>query len=264
MEANLDRKDDRLDAALAFVLAFSVLGAVWLYATQPWHAGASLWPAPKAETAAAAAVPVAPAAVEPDAAAPAPVVRVEESAATVPALIAPAPAVVAAAPAVVAPAAVVPPPPPVVEAPAPAVVVAAAPAPVVEVAPSAPAVVAVAPPAPAPVAAAPKVVVRENIRFAVNSSLIPEADKARLDEIAKLLASDPRNLKIAGHSDNSGPRGPNIALSLKRAQAVRAYLVSKGAAPERLKAVGMGPDQPIGDNKTDAGRAQNRRIDITE
>ena len=67
---------------------------------------------------------------------------------------------------------------------------------------------------------------------------------------------------ISGHTDNTGKQEKNQALSEARANAVKAFLVSKGISENRLTAAGFGPDQPVADNKTAAGRAKNRRVEI--
>ena len=69
-------------------------------------------------------------------------------------------------------------------------------------------------------------------------------------------------LEVAGHSDAVGDKNYNIDLSVRRANAVVAYLVQTGMAADRLSAVGMGFSQPIADNSTEAGRSQNRRIEF--
>jgi outer membrane protein OmpA-like peptidoglycan-associated protein len=67
---------------------------------------------------------------------------------------------------------------------------------------------------------------------------------------------------IAGHTDSQGATSYNQKLSEQRAAAVVTYLVGKGIAADRLSSVGFGEDQPIATNKTRAGRAQNRRVEI--
>jgi OOP family OmpA-OmpF porin len=67
---------------------------------------------------------------------------------------------------------------------------------------------------------------------------------------------------IEGHTDNVGNREANIRLSKARADAVRAYFVSKGIAASRLATVGIGPDQPVGPNDSAEGRAKNRRVQL--
>ncbi len=69
-------------------------------------------------------------------------------------------------------------------------------------------------------------------------------------------------IEIGGHTDATGARATNLRLSLGRAMAVRAYLVSKGVSPDRLVAKGYGPDKPVSDNRTVEGRAQNRRVEL--
>ena len=103
----------------------------------------------------------------------------------------------------------------------------------------------------------------EGIRFALGKAEIASSSFAMLDEAAKVLAEYPDlKLLIEGHSDSSGSRRYNIKLSEKRAAAVRDYLVEKGIATERLSVEGVGPDRPIADNKTAAGRKENRRIEF--
>jgi outer membrane protein OmpA-like peptidoglycan-associated protein len=71
-------------------------------------------------------------------------------------------------------------------------------------------------------------------------------------------------VEIAGHTDNVGNKNANKALSQKRADAVRAYLISKGIDGARIKAVGYGDANPVAPNTTSEGRQQNRRIEAHE
>ena len=103
----------------------------------------------------------------------------------------------------------------------------------------------------------------EGITFASAKAIIRPASKPTLDKAAQILADNPSVLlRIEGHTDDRGKRATNLALSLQRADAVRQYLVAKGIAPERMITVGHGPDVPRDTNKTNAGRARNRRIEF--
>ena len=87
--------------------------------------------------------------------------------------------------------------------------------------------------------------------------------RAVLDAVAaQLIEMRGFRVEIAGHSDAQGAQTANLRLSLARAEAVRAYLVMKGVPAERLTARGYGPTKPIASNKTPAGRAQNRRVEL--
>jgi outer membrane protein OmpA-like peptidoglycan-associated protein len=94
------------------------------------------------------------------------------------------------------------------------------------------------------------------------TSLKPGA-KSTLTKIAKQLQTDP-SLKIAveGHTDNVGTAAKNQALSEKRANAVRDYLVSAGIATDHISAAGRGEEAPVATNKTAAGKQQNRRVEL--
>jgi OOP family OmpA-OmpF porin len=174
------------------------------------------------------------------------------------------PAVVDAAPAAMeAPAlAEAPPAPPaIVEAP-PAIV--EAPPAIVE-APPAPA--AVAPPKPAaPVAPAPtavKVTFETDTFFAFDKSVLQPAGKAKLEDlVSKLQGTDIEVIVATGHTDSTGTDDYNQKLSMRRANAVKAFLVSKGLPAERVFTEGKGEKQPVASNKTAEGRAKNRRVEV--
>src|SRR5438552_3908640 len=86
-----------------------------------------------------------------------------------------------------------------------------------------------------------------------------------LDIVAASLVANPDiKIEIAGHTDNTGSAATNTRLSQARAEAVRAYLASKGVAPDRMIAKGYGPTQPVAPNTTPAGRAQNRRVELRQ
>ena len=145
---------------------------------------------------------------------------------------------------------------PVVAAPAaPApVVVAPAPAPAAVVAPPA---VVVAPPA------ATKVTYAADAFFDFNKSVIKPEGKAKLDDLVGKIKDINLEVIIAvGHTDSVGSDAYNQKLSVKRSEAVKAYLVSKGIEKNRVYTEGKGEKQPVADNKTAEGRAKNRRVEI--
>lgn len=153
-----------------------------------------------------------------------------------------------------APSPVVAPPPP----PPPAPVAAPPPPPPAPVA--APAPVVAPPPTPAPVR---DVVVLKGVNFANNSAQLTSESTVILDDVAATLVKrgDIR-AEVAGHTDDRGAADYNRSLSQRRAESVRSYLVSKGVDASRLTARGYGEDSPIADNKTSAGRAENRRVEL--
>jgi len=154
--------------------------------------------------------------------------------------------------AIVAPKAAPPAPTP---APAPAAAPAPAPAPRAA-APAAPA------PAPAP-AAATKVTYAADTFFDFNKSVLKADGKAKLDDLAgKVKAINLEVIIAVGHTDSVGADAYNQKLSVKRADAVKAYLITKGIEKNRVYTEGKGEKQPVADNKTDAGRSKNRRVEI--
>jgi len=140
-----------------------------------------------------------------------------------------------------------------VAAPAPAPVAApAAPAPV-----AAPAVVPVAPPA------ATKVTYAADAFFDFDKSVIKPAGKEKLDDlIGKIKDINLEVIIAVGHTDSVGSDSYNQKLSVRRSEAVKAYLVSKGIEKNRVYTEGKGEKQPVADNKTAEGRAKNRRVEI--
>jgi outer membrane protein OmpA-like peptidoglycan-associated protein len=143
--------------------------------------------------------------------------------------------------------------------------VAAAPEPAPAPAPAyvapAPAPVAVAP-EPAP---APRKLVLEGVNFDFDQSTIRPEDQANLDkDIATLEQWGKVNIEVAGHTDSRGSDEYNMALSQRRAEAVRNHLIRKGIEADRLTAVGYGESQPVADNATDEGRFKNRRVELIQ
>jgi outer membrane protein OmpA-like peptidoglycan-associated protein len=103
----------------------------------------------------------------------------------------------------------------------------------------------------------------EGIRFAPNRAVLLPQSFPVLDKAVEALQENSSvRVEISGHTDNIGQPAQNQALSQQRADAVRAYLESKGVSPGRLIAVGHGSTRPIADNRTEAGRTQNRRVEF--
>lgn len=103
----------------------------------------------------------------------------------------------------------------------------------------------------------------KNIFFDQNSDKILPQSFASLNDVVKILQENPTlHMHISGHTDNVGKPAYNLTLSQKRADAVMKYFTKKGIAPARLLAKGYGQEQPIGDNSTVEGKAQNRRVEL--
>jgi outer membrane protein OmpA-like peptidoglycan-associated protein len=107
-----------------------------------------------------------------------------------------------------------------------------------------------------------EIVILEQVQFDFGKATIKKASSELLDEVAQVLTQHPEMLKIEvqGHTDNRGSAALNKKLSQARADAVRKALVERGVWAERLQTKGYGPDKPIDDNSTDAGRQKNRRV----
>lgn len=104
---------------------------------------------------------------------------------------------------------------------------------------------------------------RRRIGFSSARADIDNASRAQLREIAALLAECPQvELRVTGHTDASGNAARNMQLSGYRADAVRAFLASVGAPPDRISTRGAGSAEPLVSNETPEGREQNRRIEI--
>ncbi|MDR3389540.1 MAG: OmpA family protein [Rudaea sp.] len=100
--------------------------------------------------------------------------------------------------------------------------------------------------------------------FEVDRAELKPGAARTLDQLGRALSDDPRSsMAIDGHTDSTGSRDHNLDLSLQRAQAVKAYLVQHGIDPARISTQGLGPDYPVASNATEAGRQQNRRVEVT-
>jgi outer membrane protein OmpA-like peptidoglycan-associated protein len=108
-----------------------------------------------------------------------------------------------------------------------------------------------------------KITFREGIQFDLNSAKLSETTRTNLQDLAKTLNKyKDTKVLIEGHTDITGTREHNKKLSEKRAESVTDYLETLGVESKRITAEGYGPDQPVGDNNTDYGRQQNRRVEV--
>ena len=128
-----------------------------------------------------------------------------------------------------------------------------------------------APPAPkaAPAAPAPQTPAASKVTYAADAffdfdkSTLKPAGKAKLDDlVGKVKGINLEVIIAVGHTDSVGSDAYNQKLSVKRAESVKAYLVSKGIEKNRIYTEGKGEKQPVADNKTNEGRAKNRRVEI--
>lgn len=104
-----------------------------------------------------------------------------------------------------------------------------------------------------------------NVNFDTNKSLIKDGDKPAIDEVVTLLKNDPNlKLSVEGHTDNVGNASSNKTLSQARSDSLVAYIVAGGIAAKRLVAKGFGSESPISDNRTDEGKAKNRRVELVK
>lgn len=103
----------------------------------------------------------------------------------------------------------------------------------------------------------------EGVNFETGRASLTQAARAILLTVAQSLIGNPSiRVEVAGHTDITGSRDTNMRLSQSRADAVRNFLIRNGVDAERLVARGYGPDEPVADNATVAGRAQNRRVEL--
>jgi OmpA-OmpF porin, OOP family len=122
------------------------------------------------------------------------------------------------------------------------------------------------PPAPAPAPqppAATKVTYAADAFFDFDKAVLKNEGKAKLDDlVGKVKGINLEVIIAVGHTDSVGADAYNQKLSVRRAEAVKAYLVSKGIEKNRVYTEGKGEKQPVADNKTAEGRAKNRRVEI--
>ncbi|MDH5785125.1 MAG: OmpA family protein [Chromatiales bacterium] len=108
-----------------------------------------------------------------------------------------------------------------------------------------------------------KVSVSSEASFDVNSAVLKPEFKPTLNKVANVLYSDPnQRIQVIGHTDSQGTDSYNQGLSERRAKATADYLVAQGVARNQISVEGRGESEPRADNKTAAGRAQNRRVEI--
>ena len=128
---------------------------------------------------------------------------------------------------------------------------------------AAPAAAPAAPVVPAAAVAPAKVTYAADAFFDFDKAVLKPEGKAKLNDLASKVAGINLEVVIAvGHTDSTGPAKYNQALSVRRAEAVKAYLVSKGIESNRIYTEGKGLTQPIADNSTREGRAKNRRVEV--
>ncbi len=105
---------------------------------------------------------------------------------------------------------------------------------------------------------------KSDVLFDVNSASLKQGAYVEIDRVAKVLQQYPQTtIVIAGHTDSTGSEDHNQKLSERRAMSVSNALANQGVAPSRMRTIGFGESQPVGDNNTEAGRQLNRRVVVT-
>lgn len=108
-----------------------------------------------------------------------------------------------------------------------------------------------------------KVAIPSSVSFDTDSATIKPSFRTVLDNVAQTISQQPDlSANVVGHTDSTGNPNYNMTLSQRRAQSVASYLSDRGVSRSRLTAEGRGQTQPVADNATEAGRAQNRRVEI--
>ncbi len=106
-------------------------------------------------------------------------------------------------------------------------------------------------------------IVLRSVNFALNSAVINDESAVILNEVAKMIKDGSNKINVDGHTCSLGTEEYNQKLSERRAASVKAYLVKKGVASDRLITRGFGETRPKYDNSTDQGRRMNRRVELT-
>ena len=121
-----------------------------------------------------------------------------------------------------------------------------------------------APPLPKATLVGEKIDLSETVQFETDSAVLVERSKQLLDDVARELADHPevKHVLIEGHTDAVASKKHNMKLSQDRVASVKAYLLSKGVAAKRLQTKAFGETRPLASNKTEEGRAKNRRVDF--
>jgi len=121
------------------------------------------------------------------------------------------------------------------------------------------------PPGPDRVVLTPSnIAIMDKVQFETGKADIKPESHALLDEVAKVMKENPQIevVSVEGHTDSTGSPDFNRKLSQQRAESVAKYISSKGVKAARMEPKGFGPDRPIADNETDAGKEANRRVEF--
>ena len=105
--------------------------------------------------------------------------------------------------------------------------------------------------------------VLEGVQFNTGTAVLKPVSHKKLSPLIEYMKTKPRiHIELSGHTDNQGDPEANLLLSEERAKAVRAYIVSQGIDEHRIAVTGFGDMKPVADNRTEAGRAKNRRTEV--
>lgn len=121
------------------------------------------------------------------------------------------------------------------------------------------------PPGPDRVVLTPSnIAIRDKVQFEIGKAELKPVSFPLLDEVVKVMKDNPQIelVNVEGHTDSTGSADLNRKLSQQRAESVVRYIASKGIKKSRLEPMGFGPDRPIADNATDAGKEANRRVEF--